>query len=231
MTLNEKQIISIEAIKHLPKRGIVGIGSGSTVNIFLEELAKKSETEQLTFIPASLQTTFKIKSLKLQFSSFIPEKKIRIVFDGADYWTNDGILIKGGGGALYKEKLLFNNSEKIIVLAGGKKKVDKIGGKKMIIPIETSPFVAQRLMKILEKKYSAKVSLRTDKKNNPIITENSNVIIDTIFPYKIDDPIQFNTELKQQPEIICTGIFSNFSFTLITTEERKIQTYYFKRKS
>ncbi len=218
MSNQEKRVIANYSLKYLPKKGVVGIGSGSTVNIFLEEIYNKDvDLSELVFVPGSLQTLNKMISFDLNYSVVIPPEGISIVFDGADYWTSKGDLIKGGGGALYREKLLFYNSQQIVVMAGKSKQVPVIGGPDLYVPIEVPFFSLYPLMRFLKESFNAEPVIRTDNRGNPFKTDNNNLIVDTYFKEPIKDPFSLNEILKRRPEVICTGIFSGFKNMLLVT--------------
>lgn len=204
------------AIKEIKDGWVIGVGSGSTVSLFLEELAKliSSENLRVSVVPGSSQSYLKAISLGIDVESLDSHPELDADFDGADEATLDGFLIKGGGAALTREKVLASCSKRFIVMVDESKIVKKLGSKRPV-PIEVIPFALKPVMVKLEK-MGAKpiVRLAEPYKNGPVITDNGNYIIDAYFK-EITSPPQLELQLNTIEGVIENGIFSRYRVELI----------------
>ena len=136
----EKQLAAKEAIQLIGNNQIVGLGTGSTATYAIKgigELVKKGL--QIEAIPTSDSTTQLAASLGIPIRDINKTEFIDITIDGADEFTSDLILIKGGGGALLKEKIVASMTKREIIIADSSKKVDSVG--KFKLPIEVIPLL------------------------------------------------------------------------------------------
>jgi len=189
---------------NIPDGSIIGLGSGSTVAIFVLKLGKISENKEHIFgvIPSSLQIQIQAEEVGLNILSPKMIPSIDITIDGADQIDEKYNLIKGGGGALYKERVLLNAAKKSIILADESKYAKKLCKS---IPIEVSffarKFVLEELIRI-----GGKPILRILDKDYPFTTENGNLIIDTDFGV-IEKPEILRSEIVNIAGVIDVGIF------------------------
>jgi ribose 5-phosphate isomerase A len=181
---------------------VVGLGSGSTAAYIVRELAQIGD-EKMEFVPTSIQIKVEAERNNLRMADENRIPKIDIVFDGADQIEGGFSMIKGGGGALLREKILISAAKKVVILADESKFVKHFSRS---VPIEVHPmarsFVATRLTDL-----GGKPSLRTLDKGYPFITENGNVILDTMFT-SIQDPQAKEKELKNIAGVMEVGIFT-----------------------
>lgn len=189
--------------KYIKENMTIGLGSGSTVAAIVSELGKMSAKASLTFIPTSLQIEIAAEenNLRIKEESKIPE--IDIVFDGADQIDSNLNMIKGGGGALLKEKIIISASPKLVISADSSKYVKSFN---CPIPIEVHKFARRVVYKKLQD-MGGWPQLRTLEKGYPYITENSNIIYDTIFE-SYDDHRAKEIEIKSIPGVIEVGLFT-----------------------
>lgn len=181
----------------------MGLGSGSTVTHIVRQMAKLPNKESLGFIPTSLQIKLEAEKsqLKICDESRIPD--IDIVFDGADQIDRKGNMIKGGGGALLREKILISSAKQVVIVADANKFV---GSFKRSVPIEVYPMARSIVTKKLLLA-GGKPALRTLEKGYPFVTENGNIILDTMFR-SIPDPKKKEIELKSIAGVIEVGLFT-----------------------
>lgn len=209
----EKKLRTIENSKKLNTNRkeeqlvVIGLGSGSTVSLLVQRLARLQEEEKeiLGFIP----TSYQIKIIGEQSGlRFLDESKIvdlDLVVDGADQIDEKFNMIKGGGGALLKEKILIQSSKEKIILADSKKYVPAFD---MPIPVEVHPFARFAVSRKLED-IGGNPRIRFLNKGYPYITENGNIILDTEFD-KIKDEISvLESKIKNMAGVIEVGLFSN----------------------
>ncbi len=221
-SIDEKRFLAEAAIDYLPESGVVGLGSGSTVNEFISVFSTIKDQFDLFFVPGSLQTEFNLLKAGLRVVSLRESPELELVIDGADQFTSDKILLKGGGGALFKEKILATNARRYLILAGHNKLVDHLGANHTPIPIEVSPFGVFSFISFIDQNFTsqAKAEIRIESdRNNPFLTEHGNLIVDLYFSVPPKDPVLLNQELRlTRPEVVCTGIFAGFSPVILTTD-------------
>ena len=135
--MNDKQAVALEAASYVQHDMIVGLGTGSTANYFIEALAERQKTEQLrvTTVASSNISMIKAQSAGLTVLSLSQLSQIDLYVDGADEITPDNTLLKGRGYDLVMEKLLAKAAKQFIVVADKSKLVDRIGTN-YPIPIE-----------------------------------------------------------------------------------------------
>ena len=202
--------MALKAVTHVKDNMIVGLGSGSTVSVFVKTLAKQVKDNKLDIrvIPTSLQIKLEAESLRFKIADETLIPSTDIVFDGADQIDAKFNMIKGGGGALLREKVLIHASKQTVILADESKYVDVLS---RAVPIEVMPYartyVADRL-----KNMGAKPNVRTLDKGYPFITENGNLILDTTFS-KINDVAKMELELKNIAGVMEVGLFSKHANT------------------
>ena len=184
---------------------IIGLGSGSTVAVFVRALAKhvKDNKINVKVIPTSLQIKLEAAALgfKVADDSLIPSTDI--VFDGADQIDAKFNMIKGGGGALLREKVLIHASKQTIILADESKYVNVLNRP---VPVEVHPYARTYVYERLQK-WGAKPKIRSLDKGYPFVTENGNLILDTDFG-EIDDVVSMEREVKNIAGVMEVGLFT-----------------------
>jgi ribose 5-phosphate isomerase A len=188
---------------HIGQRSLlIGLGSGRAVSKIVNNLTD-SILKNCEFICTSLQIKIdsERKGLKVLDEGKIPD--IDLVIDGADQINKDFFMIKGGGGALLREKIQHYASKKTIIIGDCSKFVDKFTRS---VPLEVLPFGRTAVIPYL-KKIGGEPVIRTLEKGYPYLTENGNIILDTMFENyeKIRD---LEKQIKEIPGIIETGLFT-----------------------
>jgi ribose 5-phosphate isomerase A len=203
MTQDElKQAVARAAIPYVVAGKIVGVGTGSTANYFIDELAKIKD--QISGAVASSEATAArlrghgIKVLDLNDVSTIP-----VYIDGADEIDHFGAMIKGGGAALTREKIVASVAEKFVCIADGSKLVKVLG--KFPLPIEVIPMarsVVARELSLL----GGKPVLRM-KDGQPLLTDNGNMILD-VYDLQITKPVAMEALMNNIVGIVTVGLFA-----------------------
>ena len=202
-----------KALEYLWDGMVLGVGTGSTVEIFLDELNKnKDKFKNISCVSSSIKTASILE--KNGFKVIDLENKVDLYVDGADAVDEKLNLIKGGGGALTREKIVAFNSKKNIIM------VDETKIKKNIfeikVPVEILQFSWRATQKrILDLGYES--NLR-EKGAKPFITDNGNYIIDVNL-IKSKDPINDCLNLKNIPGVVEVGLFKNMTDILIIGEK------------
>jgi ribose 5-phosphate isomerase A len=203
------QSIALQAIKHVKDDSIIGLGSGSTVSIFVKVLAEQIRNKNMNVrvIPTSLQIKLEAENLGLSIADYTLIPSTDTVFDGADQIDARFNMIKGGGGALLREKVLIHAAKQTVILADESKYVDVLNRS---VPIEVLPYARTYVSERL-KGMNGQPQVRTLEKGYPFITENGNVILDTDFG-RIEDVSGKEVELKSIAGVMEVGLFSKRAY-------------------
>ncbi|MBY9005262.1 MAG: ribose 5-phosphate isomerase A [Candidatus Lokiarchaeota archaeon] len=219
--MSEKELIelgkknaAIKAIEeNLKKNMILGIGSGSTVVYAVEKIGEMNKSEDLNLkcIPTSFQSYQLIIENGLALVSLDQYPEVDLDIDGADEIDKDLNLIKGGGGCLVQEKIVASNSKKLIIIADFRKDSNHLGEQwKKGVPIEVIPIAYVPIIKRLNSLGGNSVLRMAKMKAGPLVTDNSNFIIDVDFGI-IKNPSELNQKILQIPGVVDTGFFINMA--------------------
>lgn len=194
----KKQVVARAAIEYIEYDDVVGVGTGSTVDYFIEYL-KPLKNKISGTVASSISTKEKLEANGIRVLDLNEVSDIPIYIDGADEVNSNLQLIKGGGGALTREKIIAGASQNFLCIVDESKVVDVLG--KFPLPLEVLPmarsFVAREIIKI---------------KGMPawregLITDNGNIILD-INHLDIIEPIKLEKELNQIPGVVTVGLFA-----------------------
>jgi ribose 5-phosphate isomerase A len=198
MTQDElKQAVAKAAIKYVD-RGVIGVGTGSTANLFIDELAKiKGRIDGA--VASSQKTADRLKSHGIALYDLNSVSELDIYVDGADEVTEHLAMIKGGGGALTREKIVAAVSRKFICIADGSKLVPVLG--KFPLPVEVIPmarsYVAREMVRL-----GGQPELRQD-----FTTDNGNIILD-VHGLSILNPVELETKINAITGVVTNGLFA-----------------------
>ena len=205
-----KEIVAKELAARVRDGEVIGVGTGSTVDLALDEIAKRVKQEglRLTVVPTSLQSAWKCQEAGLQVSYPGYCGDLSWGFDGADAVDDRLRVIKGKGGAMLQEKILAARCLHYVIIVDDSKMVSKLGPG-CPVPVEVIPearFVAERKLMTLGAK---SVSLRNAvAKHGPVITEGGNIIFDAQFT-EISDSLE--GEIKSIVGVVESGLFTGFA--------------------
>ena len=195
---DKKNLVAEAALDYIQSGDILGIGSGSTVNKFINLLGSvKNKIEAC--VSSSQKSTELLHKMKIPVIDLKECDKIPLYIDGADEANSHKELIKGGGGALTREKILAQSSEKFICIIDESKVVDKLG--KFPLPIEVIQ-LAQSKISLEMIKIGGRPVYR-----NQFITDNGHIIID-VHDLDINEPMVLEKKINHMPGVITNGIFS-----------------------
>ena len=196
------------AVKLIPKSGAIGLGSGSTVAIFAEELGNQIADGKcnVSVVPSSYQAYQLAIKYKIPLTNLDLHPSLLLTVDGADEVDKELNLTKGGGGALFQEKVVAFASEKLVIIVDESKLVDRLATR-FLIPVEVLPFSLGVVMKKIHSMKIEPIVRQAEKKMGPVVTDNGNFLLDLRFPSPIDDPLQVSIDLKMIPGVIETGLF------------------------
>lgn len=205
--MQEKQLIAERAAKRIEQGMVVGLGTGSTANLFIEALANRVNNEalQITVVASSVISSIKARQFGLPLVSIEQLRHLDVYVDGADEVTADLTLLKGRGSDLVREKLLARASSAFWVLADQSKWVSRIG-ERYPIPVEVMPFAWQMVKASLET-IGGKGDLRPNaSKDGLAVTSYGSLVLDLVFDSCIDIP-HLDQLLNNIPGVVEHGIF------------------------
>ena len=190
------------AIAYVPIDTIIGVGSGSTVNLFIAELAKVSHRIKAA-VSSSEASTVLLKKANIEVMTLNDAGPLSVYIDGADEITPQLAMIKGGGAALTREKIVAAASDKFVCIADQSKLVDVLGH--FPLPIEVIPiarsYVARELVKLGG---HPEWRMKNDK---AVVTDNGNWILD-VHGMTISKPIELEARLNQIAGVVTNGLFA-----------------------
>ncbi len=216
MTQDEqKRAAAAAAIQYVPVGSIVGVGTGSTANYFIDELAKiKHKIEGA--IASSNVTAQRLKDHGIEVLDLNTVTDLPVYIDGADEITKHLHMIKGGGGALTREKIVSAVARKFICITDQSKLVNVLGT--FPLPIEVIPmarsYVAREITLL-----GGHPALRQD-----FVTDNGNIILD-VHGLQILNPVELETTLNQITGVVTNGLFARKAAnTLLLGTDHGVET-------
>jgi ribose 5-phosphate isomerase A len=199
MTQDElKQQVAKAAIAFIPDQAIVGVGTGSTVNFFIDELATIKHRIRAA-VSSSIRSTERLQAHGITVLDANEVDGMPVYVDGADEIDGQGHMIKGGGAALTREKIVADLAERFICIADASKKVDVLG--RFPLPVEVIPMAAEQIVRRFAAK-GGQAELRAG-----VVTDNGNVIVD-VKGLAITEPAAFEAEVNQWPGVVTVGVFA-----------------------
>jgi ribose 5-phosphate isomerase A len=197
-----KAMVGQAALRYVVPGEIVGVGSGSTVNKFIDALASMKEQIKGA-VSSSVASTQRLQALGIAVFDSNEVERLSVYIDGADEIDHQGNMIKGGGAALTREKIVAAQSARFVCIVDESKLVRKLG--KFPVPVEVIPMALQRLTRQFAA-LGATASVRM-KDGQPLMTDNGQVILD-VAGLQISDPRSFESEVSQWPGVVTVGVFA-----------------------
>lgn len=199
MTQDEqKRAAAREALRYVVDDTWLGVGSGSTVNYFIDELATIRHRIKGA-IASSVQSAERLRSHGIDVEDLNNVGDIPVCVDGADEVTASGAMIKGGGGALTREKIVAAVARTFVCIADGSKRVDALGA--FPLPVEVVPMARSYLAREMVR-LGGRPSWRIG-----FVTDNGNVILD-VADLTIADPIELEDRINAMPGVVTVGLFA-----------------------
>lgn len=198
-----KTLVGQAALNYVVPGEIVGVGTGSTVNKFIEALGRIKDSIPGA-VSSSQASTERLQALGIRVFEANEVDELSVYIDGADEIDALGNMIKGGGAALTREKIVAAQSRQFVCIADESKRVQTLG--KFPLPVEIIPMACQRLISQFAKLGgTATLRIRNDL---PLVTDNGQHILD-VTGLQITDPPGMESTINQWPGIVTVGIFAH----------------------
>jgi ribose 5-phosphate isomerase A len=195
-----KQAAGEAAVERVASGMRLGLGTGSTVAFFLEELARRDL--DVAGLATSEDTTRRCRELGIRLLDPEDATHLDLAVDGADELTRDLVLTKGGGGALLREKVVASLADHMVVVATSGKLVDRLAAS-FPLPVEVVPFALPSVRDRLTA-WGFEVTARSQ---GDYRTDNGNGILDAHLPAGIEDPAGMEQRLTLVPGVVACGLF------------------------
>jgi ribose 5-phosphate isomerase A len=203
MTQDElKALVGQAALQYVVPGQIVGVGTGSTVNKFIDALASMKDQIKGA-VSSSEASTLRLKALGIPVFDSNEVAELAVYIDGADEINSQGHMVKGGGAALTREKIVAAQSKMFVCIADESKLVSVLGA--FPLPVEVIPMATSRVIAQFGK-WGGQARVRL-KDGQPLVTDNGQHIID-VTGLKIADPVAFEAEVSQWPGVVTVGVFA-----------------------
>ena len=193
-----KRQVGIAALAYVQSGTVIGVGTGSTVNCFIDALATL-KPGIAGAVSSSEASTARLRAIGVVVVAAGEVERLEVYIDGADEIDRVGNMIKGGGGALTREKIVADLATRFVCIVDESKLVDRLGH--FPLPVEVIPMAAAQI----SRRFAAlggRPQLRQG-----FVTDNGCVIVD-VHGLSIDDPAALETEVNQWPGVVCCGLFS-----------------------
>ncbi|TAM39606.1 MAG: ribose-5-phosphate isomerase RpiA [Burkholderiaceae bacterium] len=204
MTQDElKTLVGQAALHYVVPGEIVGVGTGSTVNKFIDALAAMKDRIRGA-VSSSEASTARLKALGIAVFDSNEVAELAVYIDGADEIDGQGCMIKGGGAALTREKIVAAQSRRFVCIADESKRVTVLG--KFPLPVEVIPMATQRLTRQFAA-LGGRAAVRL-KDGQPLVTDNGQHILD-VTGLRITEPLAFESQVSQWPGVVTVGVFAH----------------------
>jgi ribose 5-phosphate isomerase A len=221
--MNPKQRAADAALSLLHSDMVVGLGTGSTADYFLQALAaaiKDGRLRNIRAIPTSRQSERRAHHLGIPLTTFVQCPVADVTVDGADEIDPQLNLIKGLGGALLREKIVAQNSHHLVIIADASKEVPALGTKSPL-PVEVISW-AHESQEAYLRSLGCEPLLRRDAAGEVFTTDNGNVIYDCRFP-RIDNPAHLESTLRHRAGIVESGLFVSLAKTAFIADPTTVR--------
>jgi len=203
MTQDElKTLVGRAALDYVAPGSVVGVGTGSTVDKFIDALGQelvKNPGRIAGAVSSSVRSTERLLALGVKVLPAEEVSSLAVYVDGADEINHQGDMIKGGGAALTREKIVADLAERFVCIADESKLVQTLGH--FPLPVEVIPMAAAQVIRRFEG-LGAQARVREG-----VTTDNGNVIVD-VSGLQISQPAQMESDVNQWPGVVTVGIFS-----------------------
>ena len=197
-----KTLVGQAALQYVVPGEIVGVGTGSTVNKFIDALAGMKDQIKGA-VSSSVASTERLTAMGIKVFDSNEVDRLSVYIDGADEIDGKGNMVKGGGAALTREKIVAAQSDVFVCIADESKLVATLGA--FPLPVEVIPMATRRVMA----QFAAMGGSATirQKDGKPLVTDNGQYIVD-VTGLQIADPLAFEAQVSQWPGVVTVGVFA-----------------------
>jgi ribose 5-phosphate isomerase A len=197
-----KTLVGQAALHYVVRGELVGVGTGSTVNKFIDALATIKDQIKGA-VSSSVASTERLRALGIAVFDSNAVERLSVYIDGADEIDHQGHMVKGGGAALTREKIVAAQSDTFVCIADESKLVDVLGA--FPLPVEVIPMATARVVRQFAAMGGHAVLRLKD--GQPLVTDNGQHIID-VTGLEIADPLAFEAQVSQWPGVVTVGVFA-----------------------
>ncbi len=221
--MNDKELVAKHAAAQVKNGMLVGLGTGSTANLFIRELAHRRIEEGLrvTTAASSMVSAIQAQSLGLPLVAMEHLERLDLYVDGADEVAPDLTLLKGRGFDLVREKLLAKASDAFLVLVDQSKLVGRIG-ERFPIPVEVVPFAWKMVKRSLEALGGRGELRRNPAQDGLVVTSHGSLVLDMAFPEEIDSKA-LDEALNGVPGVVEHGIFRGLASAVLVAANGQVE--------
>jgi ribose 5-phosphate isomerase A len=198
-----KTMVGLAALQFVVPGELVGVGTGSTVNKFIDALATLRDRIPGA-VSSSEASTQRLRAVGIEVLDSNEVERLAVYVDGADEIDPRGYMIKGGGAALTREKIVAALSDRFVCIADQSKLVDTLGA--YAVPVEVIPMAARRIIRKFQV-LGGRAAIRL-REGLPIVTDNGQHIID-VAGLRITDPLGLESMVNQWPGVVTVGVFAH----------------------
>lgn len=198
-----KTWVAQAALTYVVPGQYLGVGTGSTVNKFIEALAA-SKIAIKGAVPSSKASSEKMQSLGIPVVDLSVIERMAVYVDGADEIDAKGYMIKGGGAALTREKIVAAQADRFVCIADASKRVQVLGA--FPLPVEVIPMSAPELIRRFKALGADAVTRSVN--GQPLVTDNGQYVLD-VKGLQINEPLAFEDKLSQWPGVVTVGVFAH----------------------
>ena len=198
-----KTLVGQAALQYVVPGEIVGVGTGSTVNKFIDALAMIKDSIRGA-VSSSEASTARLQALGIPVFDANEVERLSVYIDGADEIDGAGYMVKGGGAALTREKIVAALAERFVCIADESKLVPALGA--FPLPVEVIPMAAAQIARRFAA-MGGQATLRC-KDGQPLVTDNGQHILD-VRGLSIAEPLAFESQVNQWPGVVTVGVFAH----------------------
>ena len=197
-----KTLVGQAALDYVVRGQWVGVGTGSTVNKFIEALGSIRH-DIPGAVSSSVASTDRLRALGIEVRDANEVERLAVYIDGADEIEGKGYMVKGGGAALTREKIVAAQSDRFVCIVDASKRVQVLGT--FPLPVEVIPMATARIIRQFAA-MGGRAAIRMAG-GQPMVTDNGQRLLD-IQGLSISDPLAFEAEVSQWPGVVTVGVFA-----------------------
>jgi len=197
-----KAQVAHAALAYVQPHSLIGVGTGSTVNFFIDALAQSAIPVQGA-VSSSIASTQRMQALGIPVVDLTDVQSLSVYIDGADEIDSHGYMVKGGGAALTREKIVAAQAKQFVCIVDQSKRVDVMGA--FPLPVEVIPMAVPQIIREFSALGGQAVLRMRDEK--PLVTDNGQYILD-VHGLKLTEPMALEARISQWPGVVTVGIFA-----------------------